>query len=149
MTLPEDDLRELYQELILDHNRAPRNFGKLDGAAHAHGDNPLCGDSIDVWVRRGADGGIEAVSFEGQGCAIAKASASLMTEAVAGKSADEAEALFDHVHGLCTGSATPDPMEPVSALAGVRDWPIRVKCATLAWHVLKAALEGGGDVSTE
>jgi nitrogen fixation NifU-like protein len=145
------DLSDLYQEVILDHNRRPRNFHALADASHtAEGYNPLCGDRLTLYVK--VDGGIvRDVAFEGAGCAISKASASLMTDAVKGKSVAEAQALFDRFHRMVT---TP-PEEPVedmgklSALAGVREFPVRVKCASLAWHTLKAAMANKQKTSTE
>jgi nitrogen fixation NifU-like protein len=148
------DLRELYQTTILDHNKQPRNFRVPEGAnRRADGHNPLCGDRVAVHVRL-ADGVVEDVGFQGAGCAISTASASLMTQAVKGKSTAEVQKLFDAFHELLTG----DPHQAVGAervgklavFAGVREYPIRVKCATLPWHTLRAALEGGGEtVRTE
>lgn len=148
------DLRELYQEVILDHNRRPRNFQKLDGANRtAEGYNPLCGDEITVYVRL-EDGAIKDISFQGSGCAISKASASMMTASLKGKSKADAEALFETFHKMVTAdlSVTFDPLEvgKLAAFSGVREFPVRVKCATLPWHTLHAALEGKGEpVSTE
>jgi len=144
-------LRDLYQEVILDHNRRPRNFHAIADASHtAEGYNPLCGDRLTLYLK--VDGGIVTeVSFEGAGCAISKASASLMTDAVKGKSVAEARALFDRFHRMVT---TP-PEQPVedlgklSAFAGVREFPVRVKCASLAWHTLKAAMANETRTSTE
>ncbi len=137
------NLEALYQETILEHNRRPRNFRALDGATgHAEGRNPLCGDQVGVWVRMDGDQ-VAEVSFQGQGCAIAKASASLMTAAVAGKSRAEAEALFDRFHAMVTGEAGADAsLGSLKVLGGVSKYPIRVKCATLAWHAMKAAMSG-------
>jgi len=148
------DLGELYQSVILDHNRSPRNFGELpDATRRAEGRNPLCGDELTVWLRTDEAGRIEAVSFIGDGCAISKASASLMTQAVKGRTRDEALELFDRFHHLVTGTLPPDtPREALGKLAvfgGVSEFPIRVKCASLAWHTMKAALERGGAVTTE
>jgi nitrogen fixation NifU-like protein len=145
------DLSDLYQELILDHNRHPRNRRRIASAdRRAEGHNPLCGDqvSIELIVR---DGVIEDAAFEGQGCAISTASASLMTEAVKGRSLAEAEALFVRFHGLVTDDrASEDGLGKLGAFAGVRRYPARVKCAILAWHTMIAALEGGHQtVSTE
>jgi nitrogen fixation protein NifU and related proteins len=150
------DLKELYRDVILDHNRHPRNFGRLDGGAagelrRAEGHNPLCGDRLSVFVRM--DGECVAdIRFEGSGCAISTASASLMTEAVKGRDRAAVRALFEKVHALLT---RPDA-EPaaglgkLAALGGVREFPVRVKCATLCWHTLNAALErGAATVSTE
>ena len=145
------DLSDLYQEVILDHNRRPRNFHVLDDASHrAEGYNPLCGDRLTLYLKV-ADGIVTDVAFEGAGCAISKASASLMTDAVKGKTVAEAEALFERFHRMVT---TP-PEQPVedlgklSALAGVREFPVRVKCASLAWHTLKAAMANEQRTSTE
>jgi nitrogen fixation NifU-like protein len=134
-------LRELYQEMIVDHGKHPRNFGKLESANHSQaGHNPLCGDKLVVYVREN-NGVIEDVHFEGTGCAISVASASLMTEAVKGKSITEIDKLFDLFHHLVTEGK--EPAESIGKLAvfsGVAEFPVRVKCATLAWHTLKAAL---------
>ena len=145
------ELSDLYQEVILDHNRRPRNFHALAGASHgAEGYNPLCGDRLTLYLKVDGDT-IEEVSFEGAGCAISKASASMMTDALKGRSIAEADALFDRFHRMVT---TP-PSEPVedlgklSAFAGVREFPVRVKCASLAWHTLKAALSREQRTSTE
>jgi nitrogen fixation NifU-like protein len=139
------ELRELYQDLILDHNRRPRNFQKLAGANRtAEGYNPLCGDRVTVYLRL-EDGVVRDVGFQGSGCAIATAAASMMSESVKGKTAAEAAALFKTFHTMVTGDlgATGDPVDlgKLAAFAGVREFPIRVKCATLAWHTLRAALE--------
>lgn|SRR5690606_6771199 len=147
-----DDLRELYQATILEHNKRPRNFGKLDHATHeADGHNPLCGDSLTLYARVGADGRIEAVSFEGSGCAISKASASLMTEQMKGRTVAEFEAQFARFHELVTAPPGAEPpLEGLGKLAvfsGVREYPARVKCATLAWHALRAALEAKGETA--
>lgn len=145
-------LEALYQETILDHNRRPRNFRELANATgDADGKNPLCGDHLHVWVRVDGDR-VEEATFQGQGCAISKASASLMTAAVAGKTRDEAHAMFDRFHAMVTGKAPADAsLGPLRALSGVAKFPIRVKCATLAWHAMKAALDGdaGQPVTTE
>jgi nitrogen fixation NifU-like protein len=149
-----DDLRQLYQEVILDHYKKPRNFGPLPDADHsAEGYNPLCGDQVKVSVRL-EDGRVADAHFEGAGCAISTASASLMTEAVKGMTIDEAEELFQRFHGLVSGKGgdIPDGEEDLGkleALAGVRDYPVRIKCATLAWHALRSALHGGDKVTTE
>ncbi len=149
------DLMDLYQEVILDHNRKPRNFGPLPDADHeAEGYNPLCGDQLKVYLRV-ADGVILDVHFDGSGCAISKASASLMTEAVKGKSVEEAEELFGGFHELLTGDPSvrgeaPEKLGKLAVFEGVREFPVRVKCATLAWHTLHAALSGDQEqVSTE
>lgn len=149
------DLMDLYQEIILDHNRQPRNFGSLEEPDHqAEGYNPLCGDQLKVYLQMDGDR-IEDVRFDGSGCAISKASASLMTEAVKGKTLGQAEALFGGFHELLTGdpSVRGEASAELGKLAvfeGVREFPVRVKCATLAWHTLHAALSDEGDkVSTE
>lgn len=142
------DLRSLYEEVILDHNRNPRNYPKKPEGCNctAHGHNPLCGDEVQVHVRL-EDGVIQDIGFEGQGCAISTASASLMTEALKGKSEAEAAALFDAIHDLLTDQAPDDSDEAedrlgkLTVLSGVKQYPMRVKCATLAWHTLAAALE--------
>ncbi len=136
-------LEALYQETILEHNRRPRNYRALAGATgDAEGMNPLCGDQVRVWVRLDGEQVAEA-TFQGQGCAIAKASASLMTAAIAGKSRAEAEALFDRFHAMVTGHEAADPsLGSLKVLSGVSKYPIRVKCATLPWHAMKAALHG-------
>jgi nitrogen fixation NifU-like protein len=139
-------MRELYQNVILEHNRSPRNYRALPDASHmAQGDNPLCGDQVTVWVRLAGDR-IEDVTFQGAGCAISKASASLMTGAVKGKTQAEASVLFDRFHRLITGGLSPDEAETLGKLAvfsGVSEFPVRVKCASLAWHALRSALDGG------
>ena len=148
------DLRELYQEVILDHNKKPRNFGSLEEPSHAaDGHNPLCGDQLHVSLVVNGDT-VEDVRFEGSGCAISTASASLMTEAVKGRTLEETEHLFEGFHELLTGD--PSQIEKASAelgklavFAGVREFPVRVKCATLAWHTLKEALAEGEDTTTE
>ena len=154
-----DELRELYQEVILDHGKHPRNFGKLEDAnRHAYGNNQLCGDRIHVHMKVGGNGLIEDVKFEGRGCAISTASASMMTEILKGRTAGEAEALFEHFHEMCTGNEAaqaprdgedPDAVERLQMLSGVRQFPMRVKCATLPWHTMKAAMHGEEKVSTE
>ena len=142
--------RTLYQEVILDHNRKPRNYGTLSDASHtAEGHNPLCGDKLDVRLLV-KDGIVEDVKFEGAGCAISVASASLMTEALKGRTEAEANALFEKFHALITGEAdvSLDQLEELDKLAvfsGVRDYPLRVKCATLGWHTMHAALENNGE----
>src|SRR5580658_316304 len=139
------DLSDLYRDVILDHNRRPRNFGPLDPAdATAEGVNPLCGDRLTVRVNLAADR-IEDIRFEGQGCAISTASASLMTEAVKGKTRGEALKLFDRVHRLLTDDAADgDDLGKLAALSGVREYPSRVKCASLCWHTLSSALNSPG-----
>ena len=147
------DLRDLYQEVILDHGRHPRNFGPLEGAnRNSEGHNPLCGDHIEVHATVDKDGRIQNVKFEGHGCAISTASASMMTDAVKGKTVAEAKEMFEHFHDLVTkDDALPeDDMDKLVVLAGVKEFPMRVKCATLAWHTLNAALENEEQaVSTE
>ena len=149
-----DELRELYQEVILDHGRTPRNFGRIEGTAlHADGHNPLCGDRLTVFLE--VEGGkVANVRFDGSGCAISVASASLMSEAVVGQSLEIVERMFKDFQALVTGKL--DPAEAASRLgklavfAGVRDFPVRIKCATLAWHTLRAAESGQHeDCSTE
>jgi nitrogen fixation NifU-like protein len=146
------ELRDLYQEVILDHNRRPRNFGALPTAnCQAEGNNPLCGDKVTVFLE--VDGGrIRDAAFQGAGCAISTASASLMTEALKGRTLGEVRELFHQFHGLVTtgaGEGSPE-LGKLAVFAGVREFPMRVKCATLAWHTLLAALEGDGcPVSTE
>jgi nitrogen fixation NifU-like protein len=134
------DLRDLYQEVIIDHGRRPRNFGPLPGANRsAEGFNPLCGDRLTLHLKV-AGGVIREVRFEGAGCAISTASASLMTEALRGKTEAEAEALFGDFHALVTGTEPAAGVGKLAVLAGVREFPSRIKCATLAWHTLRAAL---------
>ena len=152
-----DDLRDLYQEVILDHGRKPRNFRRLEGADRtARGDNPLCGDRMELWVKLDGDGRIADAAFQGKGCAISMASASLMTETVRGKNAAEAGDLSDKFRELAMTGACPncaaalaDDMERLEVLGGVAEYPSRVKCATLAWHTLNAALAGGEEASSE
>ena len=145
------ELGDLYQEVILDHNRRPRNFRTLDEGRRQEGYNPLCGDRLTLYVKLENDR-ISDVAFQGSGCAISKASASLMTEALKGKTIDEARVLFDRFHDMVTSSPdTPPPdLGKLSVLSGVREYPTRIKCASLAWHTLKAALsEEHSPVSTE
>ncbi len=145
------DLRELYQEVILDHSKKPRNYRKLEPAdRHAEGNNPLCGDRLTLYVRLDGDR-IADVGFEGQGCAISKASASLMTDAMKGKTLREVEGLFDAFHGLVTGAPGGDrkALGKLAVFAGVSEFPARVKCAILPWHTLKAALEEKDTVTME
>jgi nitrogen fixation NifU-like protein len=149
-----NDLRELYQEVILDHGKHPRNFRTPDDAtAEAHGNNPLCGDQLTVYLKLGPDGLVEDAAFIGRGCAISVASASMMTELVKGKSEAKARALFDAFHDMCTGegdgSTADDELDKLKVLSGVRDYPTRVKCATLPWHTMVAALAGDDEVTTE
>ncbi len=145
-----DELRELYQQVILDHNRAPRNFGKLVHPTHeAEGDNPLCGDHIDLYLEV-EDGIIKDISFEGKGCAISKASASLMTSILKGKSLEEARELFEEFHDLVTQDTTPDfdKLGKLAVFAGVRAFPVRVKCASLAWHTMLQALKNSSEAAS-
>ena len=145
------DLSELYQEVILDHNRRPRNFHAIGDASHsAEGYNPLCGDRLTLYLKVNGDT-IEDVSFEGAGCAISKASASMMTDALKGRSIAEANALFDRFHRMVTTppSQAVEDLGKLSSLAGVHEFPVRVKCASLAWHTLKAALANAHQASTE
>ena len=150
-----DDLRDLYQDLILDHGKRPRNFRVPDGANHeAMGHNPLCGDRLIVYVTVGADGVIADAAFQGSGCAISVASASMMTEMLKGKTLAAAHTLFDFMHKACTGetgaeAVAEDDADRIEALAGVRNYPMRVKCATLAWHTMESALKNEKKVSTE
>jgi len=146
------DLRDLYQELILEHSKAPRNFHELPAAnCRAEGYNPLCGDHYTVTLEV-EDGKIRDIGFQGAGCAISKASASLMTQIVKGKSVQEASKLFEDFHDLVTGKAAANGNQPdigkLKVFAGVSEFPARVKCATLAWHTLESALEGKQDVAT-
>ncbi|MDP9012580.1 MAG: SUF system NifU family Fe-S cluster assembly protein [Pseudomonadota bacterium] len=136
------ELNELYRDVILDHNRRPRNYGVLEPAdASVEGYNPLCGDRLTLQLKMEGDA-IADIRFEGQGCAISTASASLMTEAVKGKTRADALALFDRVHSLLTDDAAPsDTLGKLAALSGVREFPARVKCASLCWHTLVSALE--------
>lgn len=148
------ELSELYQQLIVDHNRNPRNFQRLENANRtAFGDNPLCGDRIELFLRV-EDDTIKEIGFQGSGCAISQASASLMTQAVQGKSTAEAQALFKAFHEMVTGAGAKEIdrklLGKLAAFAGVREFPARVKCANLPWHTLRAALEGAREpVSTE
>lgn len=148
------ELNELYQEMILDHNQKPRNFAKLEGAnRQAEGYNPLCGDQFTVYLKLEGDV-IRDISFQGSGCAISKASASMMTAALKGKTKDEATALFKEVHKMLTGTQDGaidwQTVGKLKVLSGISQFPIRVKCATLPWHTLNAALEGKEiTVSTE
>lgn len=149
------ELRDLYQELVLEHARSPRNFREMegDGIRRAEGYNPLCGDHFSVWVSV-EDGRVKDASFKGAGCAISTASASVMTETIKGRTAQEATALFECFHALVTGRMGGPPDAPalgkLAAFTGVSEYPARVKCASLAWHVLQAALANKGEIiSTE
>jgi nitrogen fixation NifU-like protein len=147
------ELSELYQQVILDHNKKPRNFRKLETANHtAEGYNPLCGDQLTVYLDL-EDDAIKDISFEGSGCAISKAAASMMTQAVKGKTKEDVEKLFDEFRKMVTGDLdeehTPNDLGHLKIFAGVREFPVRVKCATLSWHTMHAALSNQGIVSTE
>ena len=147
------ELSELYQQVILDHNKKPRNFRKLEHANHfAEGYNPLCGDHLTVYLDLEGDA-VKEVAFEGSGCAISKAAASMMTQAVKGKSKEEAENLFQEFHSMVMGELNEETEENslgnLKIFAGVREFPVRVKCATLPWHTLHAALNKEAQVSTE
>ncbi len=154
-----DELRELYQEVILDHGKHPRNFGQLPQPDRvAEGFNPFCGDKLTLYIALGEDGRIADAAFDGKGCAISVASASLMTEILKGKTQDEAEALFESFHKMCTdddfdlleaSEVDEEAFERLAVLSGVRQFPVRVKCATLAWHTLHAALTGDQRATTE
>jgi nitrogen fixation NifU-like protein len=144
------DLEELYQSIILDHNRRPQNFRAMpDATAHAEGLNPMCGDQLTVWLRMDGDR-VADVSFQGSGCAISKASASLMTQAVKGKTRSQATELFEKFHALVTGHGGGEDLGSLKAFSGVSRFPLRVKCASLAWHAMKVAMAGESKpVSTE
>ena len=144
------EIADLYQELIIDHSRRPRNFRRIEHATHqAEGFNPLCGDKVRVYVNL-EDGVLRDISFEGEGCAISKASASLMTEAIKGKSKAEAEQMFSRFRDLATGSGHGSDLGKLAVFSGLKGFPTRVKCATLVWHTLRAALDQmPGVVSTE
>ena len=150
----DNSLRELYQEVILDHSRHPRHFGKLEHATNsAQGYNPLCGDRVTIYLNVGKDGRIADIRFEGKGCAISQASASLMTDMIVGKTVAEAEKLMGGFLNLVKGEEVEglneDDRETLNVMAGVSAFPMRVKCATLAWHTMKSALEGGDPAKTE
>jgi nitrogen fixation NifU-like protein len=147
------ELSELYQQVILDHNKKPRNFRRLATANHtAEGFNPLCGDQLTVYLQL-EDEAVKDISFEGSGCAISKAAASMMTQAVKGKSKQQAEQLFSEFHKMVTGEldeeTTPNQLGHLQIFSGVREFPVRVKCATLAWHTMQAALTNQETASTE
>ena len=147
------ELSELYQQVILDHNKKPRNFHKLENANRsAEGYNPLCGDHLNVYLHV-EDDQVKEVSFEGSGCAISKASASMMTQAVKGKTKAEAELLFSEFHRMATGELDAESdanhLGKLTIFAGVREFPARVKCATLSWHTMHAALNEQDKISTE
>ena len=145
------DLQDLYQSIILDHNRRPKNYGALEGAtSRAEGRNPLCGDEVAVELKLARDA-IEDVRFTASGCAVSRAAASIMTQAVKGKSRDEVDRLFTQFHALVTGKLKPTPQEArtlgeMAAFSGVSRFPVRVKCASMPWHTLQAALRGDGTV---
>lgn len=141
----EQELRELYQQVILDHNKAPRNFRKIEDASNfAEGYNPLCGDNVTVYMKIDENNVIQDISFQGSGCAISKASASLMTSMLKGKTVEEAEKLFNNFHNLVTDKLGDKPnldnLGKLAVFAGVREFPARVKCASLAWHTMLSAL---------
>ncbi len=145
---------ELYQQTILEHNRHPRNFKKLEGATHvAEGYNPLCGDHLWVYLKVNAAGVIEEAAFEGQGCAISKASASMMTAALKGKNVNEARVLFNEFHKLVIGELKPDAqpnhLEKLAVFSGIWQYPSRVKCASLSWHTMNGAIDKIKSISTE
>ena len=146
------DLGDLYQQVIIDHTKSPRNFGKLEPCSHdAEGFNPLCGDQLHVYLQINDNNIIEDVKFEGQGCSISTASASLMTQALKGKPVSEFERLFEAFHNMATADMSEAPDEEtlgkLAVLAGVKEFPARIKCATLCWHTLKAAIEDGDKVA--
>lgn len=150
------DLQDLYQDVILDHSRSPRNFRELEEARSAMGNNPMCGDRFTVYLDLDETGKVADISFLGNGCAISTASASMMTELIKGKSRHEVSDLFDHFHKMCTSEVPPDganidaeDQEKLMVLSGVREYPMRVKCATLAWHTMRAALDGAEAATTE
>ncbi|HZI61365.1 MAG TPA: SUF system NifU family Fe-S cluster assembly protein [Pyrinomonadaceae bacterium] len=147
------ELSELYQQVILDHNKKPRNFRKIENANHtAEGYNPLCGDHLTIYVNVAGDA-LQEIAFEGSGCAISKAAASMMTQAVKGKTREQTEELFKEFHSMVTGELDEETEENslgnLKIFAGVRDFPVRVKCATLPWHTMQAALNKQDRVSTE
>jgi len=151
-----DELRELYQEVILDHGRNPRNHRHpVDANRHARGNNPICGDILVVYLDIGDDGVIRDAAFEGKGCAISIASASMMTDILKGKTVARARALFENFHDMCTNddfdpdAVENDDLDRLQVLAGVRAFPMRVKCATLAWHTMSAAMAGENETTTE
>ncbi len=148
-----DDLRELYQEVILDHGRHPRNCRRVDDPSHeAEGDNPMCGDRLSVYLKIDEDGTIQDAAFQGRGCAISIASASIMTEMLPGLSEADARRLFDNFHLLVTGqdiNGSDAGLDKLVVMSGVRNFPVRVKCATLAWHAMTAAMDGEATATTE
>ena len=147
-----EDLRDLYQQVILDHSRSPRNHGQLhgEGCVHVHGDNPTCGDEIDVWVKFGADGKVEDIKFEGQGCAISQASASMMTVKMKGADAEKLKGLIQDFRSVVTGEGSvkdEDTLGELVLLEGVQKFPQRVKCATLAWRAVEQAMQQKSEAS--
>ena len=154
-----DELRDLYQEVILDHGKSPRNFRTLENATClAHGNNPICGDMLVVYLTLDDDRRLADVAFQGQGCAISVASASMMTEILKGMTVDDAKQLFEGFHDMCTkddfdlgrlSGFGEDAVDRLVMLSGVKEFPIRVKCATLAWHTMQAAVSGNEEISTE
>ena len=154
-----EELRDIYQEVILDHGKNPRNFRRIeDPTCFAHGNNPVCGDTLVIYLTLNNDDDILDVTFQGQGCAISVASASMMTEILKGKTVTEAKRLFDGFHEMCTNDNfdiaqlsdyDEDALERLTILSGVKEFPIRVKCATLAWHTMQAAVGGEEKTSTE
>ena len=147
-----DDLRELYQSVILDHNKRPRNFREIAHTPHsAKGHNPLCGDKLTVYLELDDEGRVSDVAFQGEGCAISTASASLMTEFVRGRSRNEVDEAFERFHHLVTSSSdesvTSEGLGKLAVFSGVREYPMRVKCASLAWHTLKAALSQSDEIA--
>jgi len=153
----DDDMRELYQEVILDHGKNPRNFRQPEDAnCEARGNNPLCGDQLTVYLKVDEGRLIRDAAFEGRGCAISMASASMMTQIVCGKTVSQVQSLFDKFHKLCTGEMEEfpkdeftDDMEKLRVMSGVRQFPMRVKCATLSWHTMNAAVSGNSGTTTE
>ena len=153
----DDEVRELYQEVILDHGKNPRNFRQLEDAnCEAQGNNPLCGDRLTVYLKVDEDRLICDATFEGRGCAISMASASMMTQIVCGKTVSQVQYLFDKFHKLCTGEIEEfpqdefaDDVDKLRVMSGVRQFPMRVKCATLGWHTMNAAVSGDSETTTE
>ena len=153
----DDDVRELYQEVILDHGKNPRNFRQLEDAnCEAQGNNPLCGDRLTVYLKVDEDRLICDAAFEGRGCAISMASASMMTQIVCGKTVSQVQYLFDKFHKLCTGEIEEfpqdefaDDVDKLRVMSGVRQFPMRVKCATLGWHTMNAAVSGDSETTSE
>ena len=154
-----EELRDMYQEVILDHGKSPRNFHRIDDATClAHGNNPVCGDTLVIYLTLNSDNKILEVAFQGHGCAISVASASMMTEILKGKNVLEAKRLFEGFHDMCTkddfdikqlSDCDEEALERLTMLSGVKEFPVRVKCATLAWHTMQAAINGEEAISTE